>query len=45
MQRQKALTVKGYECYRCGYKWQPRKKGRYPRQCARCHSVRWDEKR
>lgn len=34
------ITPKTYSCYRCGWRWVPRK-AEYPRVCPHCHSSRW----
>ena len=38
------MTVKGYQCGRCGYKWVPRSEKR-PAVCPSCRSVYWDRER
>jgi len=35
------ITVDGYKCERCRYKWIARKKV-YPRVCPKCKSPYWD---
>jgi predicted Zn-ribbon and HTH transcriptional regulator len=37
------ITLKGYQCERCGHKWVPREVGGdRPRVCPRCKSAYWD---
>jgi hypothetical protein len=38
------ITLKGYQCERCGHKWVPREE-EYPRVCPRCKSPYWDTPR
>ena len=37
------ITVTGYGCERCGYKWTPRMVGApMPRMCPKCKSRLWN---
>jgi DNA-directed RNA polymerase subunit RPC12/RpoP len=40
MAKSVAAPSPGYLCYRCGWRWMPRKAD-YPKVCPRCHSSRW----
>lgn len=35
------ITMKGYQCERCGHQWAPRDAGK-PRVCPKCKSPYWD---
>lgn len=37
------ITVDGYRCSRCDYKWVATKKRSIPRMCPKCKSLKWDE--
>ena len=39
--REWAFKISKLRCNQCGHEWVPRIKN--PRQCAKCHSVRWDK--
>lgn len=39
--REWAFKISRVKCNQCGHVWVPRIEN--PRQCARCHSVRWDK--
>ena len=38
------ITVKGFQCDRCGHQWVPREED-YPRVCPKCKSPYWDKPR
>jgi predicted Zn-ribbon and HTH transcriptional regulator len=38
------ITLRGYQCERCGHKWVPREEER-PRVCPKCKSAYWDTAR
>jgi uncharacterized OB-fold protein len=35
------ITLKGYQCERCGHKWVPREE-EFPKVCPRCKSPYWN---
>ena len=37
------ITMEGFLCERCGYKWIPRNKEESPRVCPKCKSPYWDK--
>ena len=39
------ITVKGFQCLQCGYRWPPRNGDieERPGKCPRCKSLRWDK--
>ena len=37
------ITMEGFLCERCGYKWIPRNKEENPRECPKCKSPYWDK--
>jgi predicted Zn-ribbon and HTH transcriptional regulator len=38
------ITMKGFQCDRCGHQWVPREEV-YPRVCPKCKSPYWDKPR
>ena len=40
--RKREQRPEGHTCYRCGWRWMPRKAGT-PTVCPRCHSPRWSD--
>ena len=37
------MSVLGYKCFKCGYKWIPRNKNKRPQTCSRCKRRNWDK--
>lgn len=37
------ITLVGYSCDRCGYRWAPRKEGVRSVLCPNCKSAYWDQ--
>lgn len=35
------ITLKGYQCERCGHKWAPRE-NEFPKVCPKCKSPYWN---
>jgi predicted Zn-ribbon and HTH transcriptional regulator len=38
------ITLKGYQCERCGHKWVPREE-EFPKVCPKCKSPYWNTAR
>lgn len=38
----KVVTVKQYQCCRCGHGWQARNKKQVPMRCGKCKSPYWN---